>query len=439
MTSMRLKNNLHIGCGVNYKPEFINIDLFNTTIVDIVAHAAFLPFQSNLFDKIEAIHIIEHFDWIEVTYLLNEWFRILKDEGELTLETPDLEKSVKKLISLKEFNNQTSSLQWIYGIDDAGMRHKSGFSPLIIKKFLKMTGFVNINSKKPIHHSYEPGFRIKCYKSAENNHTVDLIVHNFRTKIAASIILGNLKAVNLIEKKYIIPIESFLVKIANEKKDFNLSVLISKEFAKLTICNPMLSKELLNCLKTSTNIKEEDFINIQSLLEYLIEHKIHQRFFTLWYRRKKTAGKLQEEFQNFMKDLESLIHKAIVNPRNFKRLFNYICTLEAPPIPFFDIFFILEKASILYNQGIKAFNYRHYKEAEQLFKESLKLNPDNYLVYWNLARIGISSHDNELKELYGLAVRLSPEKAIKTVIKNEIQKIQQGPNSIHIDGPVIKC
>jgi tetratricopeptide (TPR) repeat protein len=435
---MRTKKNLQIGCGGNYKPEFINIDLFNRSSVDIVAHAVFLPFRSNIFLKIEAIHIIEHFDWVEVKYLLNEWVRILKNEGELILETPDLKKSVNKLISFKNFNNQTSSLQWLYGIDDKGMRHKSGFNPSIIKNFLKLAGFDNIRSKKPQHHRYEPGFRIECNKSTGNIDNIDLVIHNFRTKMSALIILGNLRAVNLLEKNYIIPIESFLVKIANEKKMFNLTPLILEEFVKLTICNPVLANMLFICIKPIINIKEEDFINIQSLLEHLIKLKIHQKSFTLWYQRKKTPGKLQEEFHSFMTNLESLIQKAIVKPRNFKRLFNYIASLEEEIIPFFDIFFILEKASILYNQGIKAFKYKHYEEAKQLFNESLKFNPDNYLVYWNLARIGIIINDNELKELYGVAVNLSPEKAVKTVINAEIQKIRQVSNSNGIDEPVIK-
>jgi predicted SAM-dependent methyltransferase len=104
---MNKKLKLNLGCGIIYKAGYINIDKFDNSVADMVRDVDDLPFNSNSVDVIESNHLLEHFDYIHTIYALSEWFRVLKPDGVLILETPDLEKSFKKFIStnfLKDFS-----------------------------------------------------------------------------------------------------------------------------------------------------------------------------------------------------------------------------------------------------------------------------------------------------------------------------------------------
>ncbi len=135
---------LHLGCGGNYRPGYINIDLFDLTVADMGVHVAFLPFEANSIRMIKAYHLLEHFDWVEVKYLLNEWFRVLENGGGVIFEVPDLESTIRQLATQKDIQSQTSTLQWIYGVNESGMRHKTGFTYQILYNFLSSVGFVEI-------------------------------------------------------------------------------------------------------------------------------------------------------------------------------------------------------------------------------------------------------------------------------------------------------
>ena len=57
------KTRLNLGCGIIYKPGYINIDIYGS-VEDVTSNANDLPFISNSVDEIEAYHLIEHFDYI---------------------------------------------------------------------------------------------------------------------------------------------------------------------------------------------------------------------------------------------------------------------------------------------------------------------------------------------------------------------------------------
>lgn len=69
---------LNLGCGIFYKPGYINVDLFEKSIADQIYDVRHLSFEDNSVDEIEASHILEHFDVIQIPYILSEWLRVLK-------------------------------------------------------------------------------------------------------------------------------------------------------------------------------------------------------------------------------------------------------------------------------------------------------------------------------------------------------------------------
>ena len=95
---MRRENmiKLNLGCGIYYKPGYINIDKFESEIADEIADICHLQYEDNSVDEIEASHIIEHFDVITLPFLIAEWFRVLKPIGKLIIEAPDFNKGYFK-------------------------------------------------------------------------------------------------------------------------------------------------------------------------------------------------------------------------------------------------------------------------------------------------------------------------------------------------------
>jgi predicted SAM-dependent methyltransferase len=87
-TSIRL----HLGCGANPLPGWINIDRVArapgvTTDIDPTC----LPYADGSVDAVLAEHVFEHFSFEEEGKVWPEMARVLRPGGELTIEVPDFE------------------------------------------------------------------------------------------------------------------------------------------------------------------------------------------------------------------------------------------------------------------------------------------------------------------------------------------------------------
>jgi predicted SAM-dependent methyltransferase len=83
---------LHIGCGTNTKPGWVNIDRVArapgvVTDLDITD----LPYPDGTVDAVLAEHVLEHFSFAEESLVWRELARVLRPGGALTLEVPDFE------------------------------------------------------------------------------------------------------------------------------------------------------------------------------------------------------------------------------------------------------------------------------------------------------------------------------------------------------------
>ena len=80
------KLKLNLGCGLDYRPDYLNVE-FNPRIkADFYCDASRLPFKSDSIEGICAHHLLEHFD--STVEVLREWHRVLKKGAELELIVP---------------------------------------------------------------------------------------------------------------------------------------------------------------------------------------------------------------------------------------------------------------------------------------------------------------------------------------------------------------
>ncbi len=418
---MHAKNEikLHLGCGNIYKVGYINIDRYNKEIPDVLCDVEDLPFESNSVDRIEAYHLIEHFDYVHCKYVLSEWFRVLKPGGFLILETPDLERSFKKFLKNKDDREKT--LRWIYGIDSPGMQHKTGFTFDLLKNTLKEIGYEKISKKKAKTHAYDPGMRIICRKSIDYKEYQ--FFAEFRSKLRKEL------SYYFKDSLLLIPLEKYVVKAIDifSKRDPDWERQIISE---ISLHCPIIPKIFLQKAISFgfSNLNK----NILSLAELLAEKEFSNKIFSLWIRRKKSLNVIQE-FERFVEDIKNLIYKVTKSEKIELERLKYILSLPSESIQIFDFDLVMLKALKLCNMGIKMFYKGKFDKALELLKKSANINPSNPMVWWNLARLEIimgNYEESRVEEYYRRAYLLLENSKLKKDVKAEVGLFHTNPREI---------
>lgn len=144
---------LHIGCGNVYKKGYVNIDAYNTEVADLKAFAHRLPYSDNTVELIECYHLLEHLNDDQLHKVFNEWFRVLKPEGKLIIEVPNLVRNMEVFLNSDYSerwgeiygNIQIPRIKSIFGLgSNDGQLHKTGFDKKRLCNLLIYHGFKTI-------------------------------------------------------------------------------------------------------------------------------------------------------------------------------------------------------------------------------------------------------------------------------------------------------
>ncbi len=159
---------LHIGCGENILPGYINIDQRKAPGVDMELDLS-KPIEQDVFgneevDEILGLHVFEHLPFNGIEQVLKSWYRILKKGGMLILEMPDFDQTVKNYINNP---NDITILASIFGCQEhEGQFHHWGWNPTRLKFALEATGFKGVVFPPPqdYHKNLEPCLRVEATK-----------------------------------------------------------------------------------------------------------------------------------------------------------------------------------------------------------------------------------------------------------------------------------
>lgn len=130
-----------------------------------------LPYADNSVDEVHAIHLIEHFNRLEVDDILREWHRVLKPGGELALECPCLNKiaywlTTKQEMSVDEWRRLT--LLGLYGEywhkEQASMLHQWCYSKAELYEVVTDIGFTDVQVVEPLYHYPARDMRVTARK-----------------------------------------------------------------------------------------------------------------------------------------------------------------------------------------------------------------------------------------------------------------------------------
>jgi predicted SAM-dependent methyltransferase len=134
---------LHLGCGSMIIPGYVNCDLYNKD-AEVKCDAKNLPYEDDSVDEVLSMHLIEHFDFYEAFDVLKEWKRVLKEDGKLHLETPNLLTTCEAFIKASETDRvnlygQFFAIPWV-----PGEIHKFLYTETQLRWTLEQVGFKNI-------------------------------------------------------------------------------------------------------------------------------------------------------------------------------------------------------------------------------------------------------------------------------------------------------
>lgn len=142
---------LDLGCGKDKLEGFIGVDLYEPS-ADIKDDMVTLKtIEDNSIDEIRAFHVLEHLFEKDVKPALSSMFRVLKPQGKIHIQVPDLVWLCQDFVNQQEDARWGWKLQTLFGLQREenliGEMHKTGFSADRLKKLLLEAGFVDVTSQ----------------------------------------------------------------------------------------------------------------------------------------------------------------------------------------------------------------------------------------------------------------------------------------------------
>lgn len=173
---------LHLGCGTQHLPGYVNIDCKKTQATDLICDIRQLPYRDNTVDTIESYHVFEHIPvclhanvsnkygdkYASLITVLKEWYRALKPEGNLVIEMPDLDRSIREYLKADEARKEELLIP-IYGSyrnGDSTDIHRWGANEHRLRYILEKAGFryIKFCEATDYHKDLCPCLRVEAIK-----------------------------------------------------------------------------------------------------------------------------------------------------------------------------------------------------------------------------------------------------------------------------------
>lgn len=171
----RFPRRLNLGCGLDKRGDYLNIDQDPGQAPDLVCDVADLrPLPSGYYEYLLANDILEHLSRLRTRNVLREWNRVLVKGGTLALRVPDVI-GLLRLLTQPEHREPTQQerlLQCLFGTQAyPGDTHYTGFTEPLLLAMLDETGF------RPTQVTHVDGWLLAVTATKYAEHAVDPIFH----------------------------------------------------------------------------------------------------------------------------------------------------------------------------------------------------------------------------------------------------------------------
>lgn len=129
--------------SANRPPEgYIGVDKYDPGADEHWDVTEPFPYGDNTVEAIRTYHLLEHLPEYAVHPCLLECCRVLRPDGEIEIEVPDLPWILAEWVSLSDEERWGWKLQTIFGLQcHDGEFHRTGFSPNRLGWHLEQAGF----------------------------------------------------------------------------------------------------------------------------------------------------------------------------------------------------------------------------------------------------------------------------------------------------------
>jgi len=158
------ESRLNLGCGLDYRAGYLNVDLHPEAVADQAAAALALEIQPHQLHELLLRDVIEHLGYCGFSRLLWRARAWLRAEGELHIETPDLDACIAAYAGARSPAEREDVLCHIYGIEDPGMSHLFCFPAELLRIMLEEHGFDILTLERFAERAQRPSLRCRARK-----------------------------------------------------------------------------------------------------------------------------------------------------------------------------------------------------------------------------------------------------------------------------------
>lgn len=423
---------LNIGCGKDFEPDYCNIDLYEDLLADKKMSALNLEFGDNSCKEIKVIHLIEHLGLYQSIYALSEFFRVLEPEGKLFLETPDLEKAFHIYLN-SNYNQKKDILSWIYGLPHEGLEHKFCFPTQLLLEILEKIGFENVIHTSFYNKDSIPTTKFVCTKPKFDKYVEIFQIFSSIRKIMLSDKVINFKNLFLTKEQEDL-LNFLLIETMNILKNNNKKTNF-KYIKKALITSPQIVKIYIDRMINVKIISDFERTQLLGIIDILIRFKFHSILLDALMKAPLIPGSQKIIFSSIESFGVGIINTLLSSKSEKDKIVNNIRQLSQV-IKDYDLQLfspnIIKRISLdLFYQGIKSFYEKDYKCSLGKFLTAIKMYRDNFLYYWNAAKIFIKLNLREK------AVRYY-KKALKLLNLTSVQNKSQIKKDIKMELGSIK-
>lgn len=126
------KVRLHLGCGGDYWPGYVNIDLSPNGVCDLQMDFTKIGdiYPSNSVTEVALIHSLSYLRLWQARDLFADLYRILEPGGVVVIELPDLGKCARKALECKTSKAEyLEAVRGLYAFDMEQIKGKEMFTP----------------------------------------------------------------------------------------------------------------------------------------------------------------------------------------------------------------------------------------------------------------------------------------------------------------------
>ena len=424
---------LNIGCGLEYKTGYVNVDAYDNTVADHVMSVTSLDFDNQSFSHVDCIQLMEHLGAAKSIYALSEIYRVLKPGGSFLLETPDLVSSFKSFIKGDE-NNRKLIMNWIYGLDMPGMSHKYGFPKELLERMLHEAGFIDVEIVQLKPKSIHPSLRATCKKGDSKIHQT---ISQFRKTLVEGKQMNLKHQVEVIEKEALIQeLIQVTLKAGSKLEDRYLKVIVESS----AVCAPTIGRVFLDSINDTELVSPNETREYIEVLENLDSVGFVDVLTYLFNEMPIKPGLQSETFDIVIKLGKQLVRKFIAGDQSvIDEIKNTVSKIQGDG---YNDYFSMIGLELISNRkvalGLKAFGLDHIEDAISLLQDAVRLNRDSVIAYWNLARLSVlKQNPTKVKQYYSAVKNLlmlkhpANYRNYVRIIDQELRNVDEGMEKIY--------